>query len=195
MSSDAVNAQEQLEVDYIQTRRPPAGELVGSAGVQAGFASPAERLASSVGNRNFSNVVARMSDGEGLMAGGPRASRRRGGDRVVPRPRAVSAQRPARDPVELVRRLPVRRQRPHRAAGRLTRPLGRRRARSPSAATSSSPEGQYNPGSSSGQDLIAHEVAHVVQQRGAPSSGPLTVTTPGDALEREAESAARDAFD
>ena len=52
--------------------------------------------------------------------------------------------------------------------------------------------GQYNPGTSSGNELIAHEVAHVAQQRGAPAGGPLTVSQPGDAMEREAEAVARD---
>lgn len=51
-------------------------------------------------------------------------------------------------------------------------------------------QGEYNPGSSDGDHLIAHELAHVVQQRGAPSSGPLTVSQPGDALETEADSVA-----
>ena len=44
-------------------------------------------------------------------------------------------------------------------------------------------QGEYQPGSAAGGELIAHEVAHVVQQRGAPTSGPLTVSNPGDALE------------
>jgi hypothetical protein len=52
-------------------------------------------------------------------------------------------------------------------------------------------KGEYNPGSSDGDHLIAHELAHVVQQRGAPSSGPLTVSQPGDALETEADSVAK----
>jgi uncharacterized protein DUF4157 len=51
-------------------------------------------------------------------------------------------------------------------------------------------KGEYSPGSQSGDKLIAHELAHVVQQRGAPSSGPLTVSQPGDALETEADSVA-----
>jgi len=50
--------------------------------------------------------------------------------------------------------------------------------------------GEYSPTSSSGQQLLAHELAHVVQQRGAPTSGPLRVSEPGDALELEAERAA-----
>jgi hypothetical protein len=52
--------------------------------------------------------------------------------------------------------------------------------------------GEYRPGSRDGNQLIAHEVAHTIQQRGAPAGGPLTVSQPGDALEREAEAVARD---
>jgi hypothetical protein len=51
-------------------------------------------------------------------------------------------------------------------------------------------QGEYAPGSGSGDHLIAHEVAHVVQQRSAPTSGPLSVTEPGDATEREADAVA-----
>jgi hypothetical protein len=50
--------------------------------------------------------------------------------------------------------------------------------------------GEYNPGSSSGDRLIAHELAHTVQQRGASQGGPLSVSEPGDAMEREADNVA-----
>jgi hypothetical protein len=53
-------------------------------------------------------------------------------------------------------------------------------------------KGEHNPGSSDGQQLLAHELTHVVQQRGASTSGPLTVSQPGDALENEAEATASD---
>ncbi len=53
-------------------------------------------------------------------------------------------------------------------------------------------KGEHNPGSSDGQQLLAHELTHVVQQRGASTSGPLQVSQPGDALENEAEAAAGD---
>jgi hypothetical protein len=53
-------------------------------------------------------------------------------------------------------------------------------------------DGQYRPGTGDGDRLLAHELNHVVQQRGAPTSGPLTVTDPAGALEREAEAAARE---
>lgn len=52
-------------------------------------------------------------------------------------------------------------------------------------------EGQFKPESPQGKELIAHELAHVVQQRGAPTSGPLRVSQPGEPLEREAEQAVR----
>lgn len=52
-------------------------------------------------------------------------------------------------------------------------------------------QGEYSPATPAGTELIAHEVAHVVQQRGAPLAGPLTVSQPGDAMEREADAVAR----
>jgi len=56
--------------------------------------------------------------------------------------------------------------------------------------------GQFAPGTSSGRQLLAHELTHVVQQSAAgdpPSlQGRLTVNDPGDASEREADSIAAD---
>jgi hypothetical protein len=49
--------------------------------------------------------------------------------------------------------------------------------------------GQYDPESSSGQHLLAHEVAHTVQQTGALQKKP-EVSQPGDAHEHEADRAA-----
>jgi hypothetical protein len=51
-------------------------------------------------------------------------------------------------------------------------------------------KGEYSPGSAQGAKLIAHELAHVVQQRGAPQGGPLTVSQPGDSMETEADDVA-----
>jgi hypothetical protein len=51
-------------------------------------------------------------------------------------------------------------------------------------------QNEYKPNTSDGDRLIAHELAHVVQQRGASTSGPLTVSEPGDSLEREADGVA-----
>jgi hypothetical protein len=50
--------------------------------------------------------------------------------------------------------------------------------------------GEYRPGTSDGDRLLAHELTHVVQQRGASTSGRLTVSEPGDAFEIEADSLA-----
>jgi hypothetical protein len=53
--------------------------------------------------------------------------------------------------------------------------------------------GRYNPATEDGLHLIAHELAHVVQQQHAPAPSPQTdleVSEPGDAAEREAETAA-----
>jgi Domain of unknown function (DUF4157) len=50
--------------------------------------------------------------------------------------------------------------------------------------------GEYRPGSNPGDRLLAHELTHAVQQRGAPVSGPLRVSQPGDTLELEADAVA-----
>jgi hypothetical protein len=49
-------------------------------------------------------------------------------------------------------------------------------------------EGEYAPHSSEGQQLLLHEVRHAQQQRGAPLSGEMHVSEPGDVFERDAES-------
>lgn len=52
-------------------------------------------------------------------------------------------------------------------------------------------QGEYNPGSSSGRELLAHELTHVVQQNGDAVQTKLTVGAPGDRYEQEADSVAR----
>jgi hypothetical protein len=55
-------------------------------------------------------------------------------------------------------------------------------------------EGAYQPHSSSGQVLIAHELTHVVQQSSGAvggGGGKMTVNAPGDAFEQEAEAVAK----
>ena len=56
-------------------------------------------------------------------------------------------------------------------------------------------DGHYDPGSSGGQRVLAHELAHVVQQRSGPVDGTDTgtgvkVSDPGDRFERAAEETA-----
>ena len=52
-------------------------------------------------------------------------------------------------------------------------------------------QGEYNPGSSSGRELLAHELTHVVQQNGDGISRKMTVSEPGDVHEIEADHMAR----
>ena len=54
-------------------------------------------------------------------------------------------------------------------------------------------EGAYDPHSSSGQELITHELAHVVQQGSGAvgGSGRMTVNAPGDAFEQQADATAK----
>jgi hypothetical protein len=52
-------------------------------------------------------------------------------------------------------------------------------------------QGEYTPGSSSGRELLAHELTHVVQQNGNGIQRKMTVSEPGDAHEVEAEQMAR----
>jgi hypothetical protein len=51
-------------------------------------------------------------------------------------------------------------------------------------------KGEYRPRTPGGEKLLAHELTHVVQQRGGAKGGRLHVTDPGGALESEAETIA-----
>lgn len=53
-------------------------------------------------------------------------------------------------------------------------------------------QGEYQPNTSSGDKLLAHELSHVVQQRGAPTTGPMMVSQPGDTMEVEADRTAHE---
>ena len=48
-------------------------------------------------------------------------------------------------------------------------------------------QGEYNPGTSSGRELLAHELTHVVQQAGSTVQGKLVIGQPGDMYEQEAD--------
>jgi peptidoglycan/xylan/chitin deacetylase (PgdA/CDA1 family) len=54
-------------------------------------------------------------------------------------------------------------------------------------------DGRYAPSTEPGRSLLAHELAHTVQQGDAPVDRPLRVSTPGDAGEREAHGLAASA--
>ena len=58
--------------------------------------------------------------------------------------------------------------------------------------------GEYRPGDRDGLSLLAHELAHTIQQRratGLPSDAPLEVDAPDSAFETEADAAARRVLD
>jgi Domain of unknown function (DUF4157) len=181
---------EDLAVDPERARHSQTAEL----GAPERFHDqrpPLENIASAIGNRGFGQMVARMSDGEGILEGGL----------VHPDvQRAIAASRGTGRPLDRY------------VSSTLETGLGESlsdvwvhtgdgaaalaRAVSARAFTVGSDiffaKGEYQPHSSGGRELIAHEVAHTRQQLGAPDTGPLTVSQPGDALEREAESVARD---
>ncbi len=52
-------------------------------------------------------------------------------------------------------------------------------------------QGEYNPGTSGGRELLAHELTHVVQQNGSAVQAKLSLGRPGDRYEQEADSVAR----
>lgn len=52
-------------------------------------------------------------------------------------------------------------------------------------------QGEYDPGSSSGRELLAHELTHVVQQTGGGIQRKMTVSEPNDPHEVEADEMAR----
>jgi hypothetical protein len=147
------------------------------------------RLAAAVGNRGLGRALARWSAGAGIGSGGvvhpdveAAISAARGGGRALERGTAERLGGALGDLGD------VRIHADHRA-GELARAVDAR------AFTVGNDvffgEGEYRPGTRGGDELLAHELTHVVQQRGAPSSGPLTVTEPGDAMEREADDVAR----
>jgi hypothetical protein len=154
--------------------------------------APAERLASAIGNQGMNQVVARMTEGGGLLpdgtvhadvtaaidalSGGGRRLDRQVLGRLEPSHGDLSDARVHTGP----------------AAEQLARAV------SAKAFTVGNDiffgQGAYDPGSPGGLELVAHEAAHVVQQRGASAGGPLKATYPGDALERDADERTRAAL-
>ena len=174
---DPVETAEHVEPE--RTRPAPARAIEGPSHADAPR-SPLERLAGGLGNQGFGRLLSRLQDGGGILAGG----------RVHPDVQAaIAASHGSGQALDM------------RASEALEPSLGTlgdvrvhtgdgaaalARAVSARAFTVGTDiffgSGEYRPGTSDGNQLIAHEVAHVAQQRGAPASGPLTVTQPGDAL-------------
>ena len=151
---------------------------------------PAARVAAALGNKGFARIIARMRDGEGLLPGGvvhpdveAAIGAAHGGGRALDRAVSDHVGSALGDSLSDVRI------HADGAAAALTRSVSAR------AFTVGSDiffaPGEYRPGSPAGRELLTHELVHVVQQRDAARSGPLTVSEPGDSLEREAEDVAR----
>jgi hypothetical protein len=161
------------------------------AGPRKAPARPARSLpevASAIGNAAFGRL-ARM--GSGLLPGGavhPEVEQalaaRRGAGRPLDTGTRERVSERLGDPLTDVR------VHDDAAAGELARAVSAR-AFTTGADVYFAP-GEHRPGTSDGDRLLAHELTHVVQQRGAPTSGPMSVSEPGDALELEAEAAAGD---
>jgi hypothetical protein len=145
------------------------------------------RLASAVGNRAFGAMLGRV--GEGILPNGTAhpdveamIARTRGGGTSLDAGSRRRASETLGDSLDDVR------VHHDETADTLARSVSAR------AFTTGSDvyfaKGEYQPGSSGGEQLLTHELAHVVQQRDAPTTGPLTVSMPGDALETEAEAIA-----
>lgn len=165
--------------------RPPAGRSG-----QAKHQGPVPALASAVGNRGFSRLVARMRDGEGILPGGvvhpdveAAIGAAQGGGRALDSSVSDRVGSALGDSLSDVRI------HSDGSAAALARSVSAR------AFTVGSDiffgPGEYRPGTPAGRELLTHELVHVVQQRDGARSGPLTVSEPGDALEREAEDVAR----
>jgi len=155
----------------------------------AAAASPAEAVAASVGNRAFGQLIGRMP-GDGIMPGGvvhpdvaaAIATANGSGHTLEPATRERMAPHVG-DPLTDVR------VHTDATADNLARSVSARAFTTGSDVYFAA--GEYRPGTSDGDSLLAHELTHVTQQRGAPSGGPLTVSEPGDAMETEADAVAR----
>ncbi len=179
---------DELQRGLEQLHRPAVADAPKPA--TAVHSLPLAGLASAVGNRGFTRSIARMRDGEGILSGGlvhpdveAAIASAKGGGQALDRGIAQHVGGPLGDSFGDVRV----HYDDHAAA--LNRAVSAR------AFTVGGDiffgAGEYRPNTAGGRELLAHELTHVAQQRGAPQSGPLTVSQPGDAREREADAAAR----
>lgn len=174
--------------DWIDEQREHLPAPVTSAESEKTASTPAVSVAASVGNRAFGQLIGR-TPGDGIMPDGvvhpdiasTIATTNGSGHTLDSRARERLAPHVG-DPLDDVR--------VH------TDPTADTLARSVSARAFTTgtdvyfAAGEYRPGSADGDSLLAHELTHVAQQRGAPTSGPLTVSEPGDAMETEADAVA-----
>lgn len=178
------------DIEFERSRHAPEREVTAPEAFHD-RRPPLENLASSVGNRAFGHIVARMGDGEGILAGGlvhPDVTRAiaaaKGGGERLNRHLSDSLSSSFGSSMDDVR--------VHTGEGAdaLARAVSAR------AFTVGRDiffaRNEYRPGTPDGDSLIRHEATHAEQQKFAPTSGPLTVSVPGDSMEREAEAFARD---
>lgn len=153
--------------------------------------APIERLASAMGNRAFSSTLARSPEEPGILPDGTvhpdvesAIAQKRGSGTSLDagvRERFSEGLGDSLDDVRVHN---------DEGAGQLAESVSARAFASGNDLFFG--KGEYQPGSSGGDELLAHELTHVVQQRGAPESGPMQVSEPGDALEGEADEMARE---
>lgn len=156
---------------------------------EASPASPARQVAASVGNRAFGQLLGRVP-GDGIMPGGvvhpdvaaTIATTNGSGHTLDPAARGRIEPHLGDDLGDV-------RVHTDTTADALARSVSARAFTTGTDVYFAA--GEYRPGSPDGDALLAHELTHVAQQRGAPSSGPLTVSEPGDAMETEADAVAR----
>ena len=146
-------------------------------------------LASTVGNQAFGQVLSRMSSGEGILPSGvahpaieAAIAGARGGGSPLPSALANDFESKLGTSVSDVR------VHADANAASLARAVEARAFATGTDIFFGS--GEYQPGTSAGRELIAHEVAHTNQQRGAPLAGPLMISNPGEPLEVQADGVA-----
>jgi hypothetical protein len=167
--------------------RPIAQQPVAEA--PARTPSPAESAASTVGNQAFGQLIGR-APGEGIMPGGvvhpdiasTIAATNGSGHTLDPAARERLSAHVGDELSDVHLHTDT-------TADSLARSVSARAFTTGTDVYFAS--GEYRPGTTDGDSLLAHELTHVTQQRGAPTSGPLTVSEPGDAMESEADSVAR----
>ena len=160
-----------------------------SAPPQAAERSPELQLASGIGNRGFGQIISRMHDGEGILPSGiahPAVESTIAAVRGSGRP--LDSSLASQFGSALGRSVSDIRVHTDSTAASLTRAVSAR-AFATGRDLFFSP-GEYQPATPAGRELIAHEVAHADQQRGAPMSGPLVVSNPGEPLELAADQTA-----
>jgi len=176
LEMDDADVQQQSQEAERVLRPPSAAEPAHDRHPQA----MAERLASAIGNHGMNQVVARMTEGAGLLPDG-----------TVHADVAATIDAMAGGGHRLDSQL-LERLRPSHGdlsdARIHTGPQAEQLARAVSAkAFTVGTDIFMGAGTTGDFELVAHEAAHVVQQRGAPATGPLRATFPGDALEQDAD--------